>query len=57
VPRAKLDRNVFGASVGGPIKKNRLFYFANYEGRRDASESTALRTVPNATFRHSMKSN
>ncbi len=51
VPRAKLDRNVFGASVGGPIKKNRLFYFGNYEGRRDASESTALRTVPNASFR------
>ena len=51
VPTPKLDRNVFGAAVGGPIKQNKAFYFLNYEGRRDASEGTALRTVPNATFR------
>ena len=51
VPRQKLIRNVFGASVGGPIKKNRIFYFLNYEGRRDATESPALRIVPNADFR------
>jgi hypothetical protein len=51
VVRPKLDRNVFGVAVGGPIKKNRLFYFLNYEGRRDASAGSALRTVPNATFR------
>src|SRR5262249_4571837 len=51
VPRLKLDRNVFGASAGGPIKKNRAFFFLNYEGRRDKSESSVLRTVPNDTFR------
>jgi carboxypeptidase family protein len=51
VERQKLIRNVFGASLGGPIKKNRLFYFMNYEGRRDASDSSAVRTVPNALFR------
>ena len=51
VPRQKLIRNVFGASVGGPIKKNRIFYFLNYEGRRDATESPALRIVPTADFR------
>ncbi len=54
VARPKLDRNVFGAAVGGPIKKDRIFFFGTYEGRRDASDSTALRTVPNATFRQGL---
>jgi hypothetical protein len=51
VPRQKLIRNTFGASVGGPVKKNRLFYFLNYEGRRDASDGTATRLVPTASMR------
>jgi hypothetical protein len=51
VPRPALIRNVFGGAAGGPIKKDRLFIFGNYEGRRDASDSGAVRIVPNATFR------
>lgn len=51
VPRPQLNRNVYGASAGGPIKKDKLFYFGNYEGRKDASAATVLRTVPTATFR------
>ena len=50
--RAKLIRNVFGASVGGPIKKERAFYFFNYEGRRDASDGSEVRTVPTESFRN-----
>ena len=51
IPRPKLLRNVFGGRLAGPIVKNRLFSFFNYEGRRDAREETVLRTVPTATLR------
>ncbi len=52
VERAKLIRNVFGGSVGGPVKRDRAFYFFNYEGRRDASEGGAVRTVPGESMRN-----
>src|SRR5262249_51016395 len=52
VPRPKLIRNVFGAAVGGPIIKDRLFFFANYEGRRDARDASVLRTVPRLDLRN-----
>jgi hypothetical protein len=51
VPRPKLLVNVFGGAIGGPVVKNRLFYFFNFEGRRDASESTPVRTVPTMSYR------
>ena len=37
VPLAKLDRNVFGGSVGGPILRDKLFFFYNFEGLRLAT--------------------
>jgi hypothetical protein len=47
----KLIRNIFGASAGGPIKKDRLFFFANYEGYRQAEEASEQRIVPSETLR------
>ena len=41
-----LNRNQFGASLGGPIKKDRIFYFFNYERRIDASAQAVERNVP-----------
>ncbi|MBA3442876.1 MAG: carboxypeptidase regulatory-like domain-containing protein, partial [Pyrinomonadaceae bacterium] len=43
---AKLIQNQFGGMVGGPIIKNRLFFFGDYEGFRQASESLINRTLP-----------
>jgi hypothetical protein len=51
VPVAPLLINVFGGTVGGPIKKNRVFYFLNYEGRRDRSSAQVSRTVPTDTLK------
>jgi hypothetical protein len=52
VPRPNLIRNVFGGAIGGPILKERLFFFANYEGRRDARGQSVLRTVPSLDLRN-----
>ncbi len=46
IPRATLLRNVFGGSLGGPIRKDRAYFFYTYEGRRDASQQSVVRTVP-----------
>jgi outer membrane receptor protein involved in Fe transport len=40
------DRNQFGADLGGAIKKNKLFYFLDYEGLRQTLTPSVVLTVP-----------
>jgi hypothetical protein len=40
--------NQFGGTVGGPIKKNRVFFFADYQGVRQKTGSSFFQTVPTA---------
>ena len=46
-----LRRNNFGANLGGPILKNKLFVFANYEAVRQNLTQVLTATVPSAAYR------
>ena len=56
VGRPALLINLFGASVGGPIKRNKAFFFVNYEGRRDASATSVNRNVPTENLKQGIVS-
>jgi hypothetical protein len=52
IGRPKLQRNIGGGSLGGPLKKDRLFFFLDYETRREASSfSVSPREVPTAALK------
>jgi hypothetical protein len=50
-PQNPYVRNDFGASAGGPIKKDKTFWFANYEGQRFVTTLTNQSVVPTAQFK------
>ncbi len=45
-------RNQFGASLGGPIVKDKTFFFVNYEGLRQSLTQTVIAFVPDANARN-----
>ena len=52
IAQDSLKRNQFGGSVGGPIKKNKLFYFGTYQGTRVRNAPSGIvQFVPTAAQR------
>ena len=49
-PRPSLARNTFGGSIGGPIIKDRFFFFYSYEGQREKKGESVLQIVPLASL-------
>jgi carboxypeptidase family protein len=50
LPRPVLIRNTYGGAIGGPIVKDKLFFFYSYEGRRDTTQTPVTRNVPLASL-------
>jgi hypothetical protein len=47
-PKPKRERSQFGGAAGGPLVRNRTFWFADYEGLRDLEGVPRVRQVPTA---------
>lgn len=47
----KYLRNTFGGTVGGPIKKDKLFYFVSWEALKDRRNSAGFATIPTDAIR------
>lgn len=50
-PDPTLRKNQFGGSLGGPLVRNKAFYFFNYEGLRQTQGTTQVITVPDVNAR------
>lgn len=50
VPRPNIKRNVFGGTLGGPIVKDKFFFFYSYEAFRERKSVSVVQTVPTASL-------
>ncbi|MGA9587357.1 MAG: carboxypeptidase-like regulatory domain-containing protein, partial [Terracidiphilus sp.] len=46
----KVLRNIFGGAAGGPILKDKFFFFANYEAQRQAEDAQVINTVATQSY-------
>jgi hypothetical protein len=46
-----LDQNTYGGTLGGPVSKNKLFFFASFEGYKRTQDLTTAFTVPDEALR------
>jgi len=51
IPRSAFKRNIYGGTFGGPIKKDKLFFFIDYQGAKDRTEGPAGAIVAPLAFR------
>ncbi|MGH9255145.1 MAG: TonB-dependent receptor [Vicinamibacterales bacterium] len=56
-PKPDLERNQFGFSLGGPVMRNRLFFFGSYEGLREDQGKTDTALVPSMNARQGRLAN
>ena len=50
-PKPKYINNQFGGAIGGPIRKDKLFYFVSFEGTRYSESTAIVGQVPNAAMK------
>jgi len=50
-PKGQYDQKIFGATLGGPIIPDQLFFFVDYQGNRTSQAQSQFATVPTSLMR------